>query len=67
MLRECVSKLPGTFPNSTHPLPASILDSGSSPFRKLLLHHSFGSWARVRSQQKVKKRKPDLLSKSDSQ
>lgn len=34
MLRECVSKLPGTFPNSTHPLPASILDSGSSPLEK---------------------------------
>lgn len=31
MLRECVSELRGTFPKSTHPLPASSLDSGSSP------------------------------------
>ena len=66
MLRECVSELCGTFPKSTHPLPASSLDSGSSPSENSY-YHSFGSWARVRSQQKVKKRKPDLLSKSDSQ
>lgn len=31
MLRECVSEPPGTFPKSTHPLPASTLDSGSPP------------------------------------